>query len=120
MRVCCPSNVVLPNTDVVASHETPGVPVINWRDSPNPVMDLDTMGFMLNKSFSAKLEKSPNHGGWTYVVWPDSAKFFGTKGSSKSAAVLLSQPLSRVPAINETTMNWLTFKRLLPGASRTT
>ena len=83
MRVCCPSNVVLPNTDVVASHETPGVPVINWRDSPNPVMDLDTMGFMLNKSFSAKLEKSPNHGGWTYVVWPDSAKFFGTKGIVK-------------------------------------
>jgi hypothetical protein len=41
------------------------------------------MGFMLNKSFSAKLEQSPNKGGWTYVVWPGSAKFFGTKGLVK-------------------------------------
>ena len=41
------------------------------------------MGFMLNKSFSAKLEKSPNKVGWTYVVWPESAKFFGTKGIVK-------------------------------------
>jgi hypothetical protein len=38
---------------------------------------------MLNKSFSAKLEKSQNKGGWTYVVWPESAKFFGTKGLVK-------------------------------------
>jgi hypothetical protein len=35
---------------------------------------------MLNQSFSARLEKSPNHGGWTYVVWPDSVNYFGTKG----------------------------------------
>ena len=35
---------------------------------------------MLNKSFSAELEKSPNYGGWTYVVWPDSVNYFGTKG----------------------------------------
>jgi len=41
------------------------------------------MGLMLNKSFSAKLEKSPNHGGWTYVVWPDSVNYFRTKGIVK-------------------------------------
>jgi len=30
--------------------------------------------------FKATLQKSPNRGGWTYVVWPDSVKFFGTRG----------------------------------------
>ena len=38
---------------------------------------------MLNKSFKAKLERSPNRGGWTYVVWPESVKFFGTGGAVK-------------------------------------
>jgi len=37
----------------------------------------------LNKKFSAKLQKSPNKGGWTYLVWPASAKFFGTRGLVK-------------------------------------
>lgn len=35
---------------------------------------------MLNQSFTAKLIKSPNHGGWTYVIWPKSAAYFGTRG----------------------------------------
>jgi Domain of unknown function (DUF1905) len=34
----------------------------------------------LDKKFSAKLQKSPNRGGWTYVVWPGSVEFFGTRG----------------------------------------
>jgi hypothetical protein len=38
---------------------------------------------MLNKKFSGKLEKSPNKGGWTYVVWPEAAEFFGTHGAVK-------------------------------------
>lgn len=38
--------------------------------------DMSTSG-TLNEEFSAILEKSPNEGGWTYVVWPESAAFSG-------------------------------------------
>ncbi len=37
----------------------------------------------LNQSFTAKLVKSPAQGGWTYVVWPKSVEFFGTRGLVK-------------------------------------
>lgn len=38
---------------------------------------------MLNQSFAAVLLKSPKPGGWTYVIWPESAAFFGTRGLVK-------------------------------------
>ena len=38
---------------------------------------------MLKKTFTAKLRKSPKKGSWTYVVWPGSVKFFGTRGRVK-------------------------------------
>lgn len=38
---------------------------------------------MLNKVFAAKLQKSSAKGGWTYVVWPQSVEFFGTRGLVK-------------------------------------
>ena len=38
---------------------------------------------MLNKTFRAKLQKGTNKGAWTYVVWPNSVKFFGTRGLVK-------------------------------------
>lgn len=34
-------------------------------------------------SFHAKLTRSPKPGGWTYVVWPKSVAFFGTRGLVK-------------------------------------
>jgi hypothetical protein len=37
----------------------------------------------LNQQFTARLEKSDKPGGWTYVVWPRSAAFFGTRGLVK-------------------------------------
>lgn len=38
---------------------------------------------MLNKVFTAKLQKSAAKGGWTYVIWPQSVEFFGTRGLVK-------------------------------------
>jgi hypothetical protein len=37
----------------------------------------------LDHDFTAVLQKSPNPGGWTYVVMPGSVDFFGTRGLVK-------------------------------------
>jgi hypothetical protein len=42
----------------------------------------------LNESFTARLLKSPKPGGWTYVTWPKSAAFFGTRGLVKVKAAV--------------------------------
>lgn len=42
--------------------------------------------------FQARIEKSPNKGGWTYLVWPESARFFGTKGLVKIKATSTACP----------------------------
>ncbi|MBE7175463.1 MAG: DUF1905 domain-containing protein [Mucilaginibacter polytrichastri] len=41
---------------------------------------------ILHKTFEAVLEQSAAKGGWTYVIWPESASFFGTKGLVKVRA----------------------------------
>jgi len=38
---------------------------------------------MIDVTFEAVLQQSPAKGGWTYVVWPHSAEFFGTRGLVK-------------------------------------
>jgi len=40
----------------------------------------------LNKTFSAVIQKSPSERGWTYVIWSESADFFGTRRPVKVVA----------------------------------
>ena len=46
-------------------------------------MDHDTEARKLNESFAARLLKNSEPGGWTYVIWPKSAAFFGARGLVK-------------------------------------
>ena len=46
----------------------------------------------IHATFTATLEKAQTVGGWTYVIWPESQEFLGSKGAVKIKGIIDGHP----------------------------
>ena len=46
----------------------------------------------INRRFTATLRKNRKPGGWTYIIWPESAAFFETRGLVKITGTIDGHP----------------------------